>query len=505
MKEAETYSYQEAEAIIHAYIRSARKLQALAYKGLVPWDSNKETFISRVLLEKYFSWASWGKNHSLIDENSKEEDLTVEQKNIIASHCKEEFDCLKESECAISNYINFISQLSEIGKEFNLFTYCTNSDEENIVFVQNLDKVKPLALTYGELYHVLSYLPEEDVRSLLSNQAPTVFHKLFAANNKDRDEFVNVAESLDVAPFIGLRQLVIRIIHEQLHEDLDLAMDTNLWHDLFVDVIGEDSRLVDLHDSVKLSDYPDISLFSNDFFMEIVWETTSKFVSFFSEFMPRLEKKRLRKVYENLRLQYAKAPALPDAFSDDCLKAKFYKLIIHDFDESLIASLHSLMAQNGNSIEEHESSSESRLSSNFPKALQRMREPDRLTLIKYKNGDDKEKILRKIFKQFCASVFDITEDQFVYLFGIGTKVPEEYNPPFFWTGDQTTFKHLLRILYDPIDRKARKLILAPGDEKLENPEHIWSCNKDRVAGKPIEDSVIGIVKEVSNQDLPPLE
>ena len=343
MKETKTYYYQEAEDIIKAFIRSARKLQVLAYKGLVPWDSFNDTFVQRVLIQENFSWAAWGKNLSLIGESVKEENLTVEQKNIIASHYKDSFDYLRDFECAISNYINFTVLLTEICKVYDCFTNDTISDENYIEFFQNLDRVTPLALTYDELYYVLSNLPEEEVRSLLSPQPPTVFHKLYAGYKKGGEEFVKVAESLDVASFCGLRQLATLIVKEHIHKDIDPQLDNNLWKFLFEDVIGNDNRLIDLSDSAKLGEYPDMSLFSQEFFMETLWDTMSKLVAFISGLLPKLEKKKLHKVYESLRKQYKDVPSLPETPFDDALNNRFYKLVAKSMDASLVTSIKQLM------------------------------------------------------------------------------------------------------------------------------------------------------------------
>lgn len=71
------------------------------------------------------------------------------------------------------------------------------------------DEVKPLMLTSKELYHALTFLDIDLIRTLLADQAPTVFNRMLTAYQNGEEEFVRLTYDMEYAPMLGLREVLM--------------------------------------------------------------------------------------------------------------------------------------------------------------------------------------------------------------------------------------------------------------------------------------------------------
>lgn len=110
-------------------------------------------------------------------------------------------------------------------------------------------------------------------------------------------------------------------------------------------------------------------------------------------------------------------------------------------------------------------------------------------------------ILTEIFKIYGGSFENMSCDDFLYLFGATNKVPATYNPPYYWSGDVSIMKALLRIFYTNQPRLLKQLILHTSDRDTGATTHDWGRNKNRVAYRDVERNIIGIIKRVAGKSL----
>ena len=114
--------------------------------------------------------------------------------------------------------------------------------------------------------------------------------------------------------------------------------------------------------------------------------------------------------------------------------------------------------------------------------------------------------MEEIYEKFFADyIDDMSEADFLYLFGIELKMPETFNPPYYWNGEEDILKALLRILYvrQPQTFGIFFLGLKENTEhgKYKMPSHDWSTNKNRVPYLDLQDAIIEIVKRKANKKL----
>lgn len=110
-------------------------------------------------------------------------------------------------------------------------------------------------------------------------------------------------------------------------------------------------------------------------------------------------------------------------------------------------------------------------------------------------------ILTEIFKIYGGFFEDMSCDDFLYLFGATNKMPATYNPPYYWSGEESLMKAILRIFYTKQPRLLKQLILHSSDRAIDAITHDWGRNKNRVAYRDVERNIIWIIKRVAGKTL----
>lgn len=71
------------------------------------------------------------------------------------------------------------------------------------------DEVQPLMLTSKELYHALTFLDIDQIRTLLADQTPMVFSRMLSAFQNGEEDFIRLMYSMEYAPILGLRDILM--------------------------------------------------------------------------------------------------------------------------------------------------------------------------------------------------------------------------------------------------------------------------------------------------------
>lgn len=114
---------------------------------------------------------------------------------------------------------------------------------------------------------------------------------------------------------------------------------------------------------------------------------------------------------------------------------------------------------------------------------------------------EKVAVLIEIYNVFGGQFEDMTSADFVYLFGASNKVPATYNPPYYWCGDESTLKAILKVLYIRQPRLLKQLILHVSDKEKGATGHDWGKNKDKVAYRDVERIIIDIIHRLTGKVL----
>lgn len=115
--------------------------------------------------------------------------------------------------------------------------------------------------------------------------------------------------------------------------------------------------------------------------------------------------------------------------------------------------------------------------------------------------DEREAILKDIYELLCGSFNGMTSEDFVYLFNGSNNLPDTYNVPYYWSGDESTMKAILRIFYERQHKLVRSLILHSSDKQSGATEHNWGKNKKAVAYLSWEKKIIDIIKKCTGKTL----
>lgn len=152
--------------------------------------------------------------HKLSTENSevKEENLTDDQKEIIALGRKGWHKEIEDCRIAMSPYITTVKAFYE--NVYALYKIFNKAFETILKYdfgaVKELcDGMSPLMLTSKELYHALTFLNLNQIRTLLADQTPIVFNRMLSAFQKGENEFMRLVDNLDYAPMPGLRDILM--------------------------------------------------------------------------------------------------------------------------------------------------------------------------------------------------------------------------------------------------------------------------------------------------------
>ncbi|WP_303033847.1 hypothetical protein [Bacteroides acidifaciens] len=118
------------------------------------------------------------------------------------------------------------------------------------------------------------------------------------------------------------------------------------------------------------------------------------------------------------------------------------------------------------------------------------------------SAEEQGPILKELYNLYGGSFENMSCEEFLYLFGAAfTKKPAIYNPPYYWTGDESTMKAFLRILYTQQPRLLKELILHITDKETGATSHDWGRNKNKVAYREIEANIIRIIHGITKKTL----
>lgn len=113
-------------------------------------------------------------------------------------------------------------------------------------------------------------------------------------------------------------------------------------------------------------------------------------------------------------------------------------------------------------------------------------------------------IFEEIYKVYGNRFENMSLPEFLYFWGATNKRPKNYNPPYYWVGDEGTMKAFLRILYVRQPRILKKLLRYAPDKAEGIEEHDWGRNKDSVPYLDIQDTIQAIFKDITKTKLDPL-
>lgn len=116
-------------------------------------------------------------------------------------------------------------------------------------------------------------------------------------------------------------------------------------------------------------------------------------------------------------------------------------------------------------------------------------------------AQERDPILTEIFKIYGSYFENMSCEDFLYLFGATSKIPLTYNPPYYWSGDESTLKAILKVFYTRQPRLLKHLILHSSDKATGATTHDWGKNKNHVAYKDVENNIVGIIKRVTGKEL----
>lgn len=118
------------------------------------------------------------------------------------------------------------------------------------------------------------------------------------------------------------------------------------------------------------------------------------------------------------------------------------------------------------------------------------------------SAQEQEPVLREIYNIYGGSFENMSCEEFLFLFGAAfVKQPASYHPPYYWLGNESAMKALLRILYIQQPRSLKELILHIADKETGVKGHNWSRNKNRVPYRDIEANIIKIVHRITGKTL----
>lgn len=360
-----------------------------------------------------------------------------------------------------------------------------------------------LVLTPLELYYALTFLNEPTVRAIFAHVSPGVLEDILKAyHTKDMDAFCYLIKTNDVHPsdqlldylntetdehsLSGIMSIFPSDPSERIRV-LDAMNDNSMGEVLLEDLLYETSS------SVEDITFPQIS----DAFGECVVRAVGEYCV--NPMIPLRFRKKFTTLYNQARTTFTSIPRiseLPSCKSKNEIGVKIFEKLEIDY---IMKKIHEAMeADGGNRSCEAETPnnipSDSR-SLSFPTRLDREITQPQLYI------HEKVAVLTEIYNVFGGQFEDMTSADFVYLFGASNKVPSTYNPPYYWCGDESTLKAILKVLYVRQPRLLKQLILHVSDKEKDATGHDWGKNKDKVAYRDVERIIIDIIHRLTGKAL----
>lgn len=440
----------------------------------------------------------------------KLESLDETQKEAAALQNKEAFDVLITKLSEYSEEIHPLLTAMKAYKDIHIAFLKIFSEYDSFMkqYVDTLwdseeDPHTQLVLTPLELYYALTFLNEPTVRVIFAHVGPGVLEdilKTYQAN--DKDAFCHLIKTNDVYPsnqlldylVVGTGGLSLSGIMSLFPSDpseriklLDAMNDNPVGNVFMEDLLnGVSSTVEDLN-------VPDISHMFGESVVRLVGEfcVNTK--------IPLRFRKKFMALYNQARATFTDIPDLSEIAPCESeneigmriiekLRVNYIMKKIHEAMEANGGN-HSCVAETQNKIP-----SDSR-SLSFPTRLDKeIPQPQLYT-------PEKVAVLTEIYNVFGGQFEDMTSADFVYLFGASNKVPATYNPPYYWCGDESTLKAILKVLYVRQPRLLKQLILHVSDKEKDATGHDWGKNKDKVAYRDVERIIIDIIHRLTGKIL----
>jgi hypothetical protein len=440
----------------------------------------------------------------------KLESLDDSQKEAAALQNKEAFDVLitklSENSAEMQPLLTAMKAYKDVHIEFlKLFSEYDSFMKQYVddSWDSEDESQTQLVLTPLELYYALTFLNEPTVRVIFAHVSPGVLEDLLKAYQaNDKDVFCHLIKAHEVYPsnqlldylVTGTRELSLSGIMSLFPSDpseriklLD-AMNDDPVGDIFMEDLlnGGSSTVEDLT-------APEIS----HMFGECVVRSVGEFCV--NTKIPLRFRKKFMALYNQARITFSDIPDLSELTPCESENEIGMRIIEKLRINYIMKKIHEAMeADDDNRFREGETPnkipSDSR-SLSFPTRLDKEITQPQLYI------HEKIAVLTEIYNVFGGQFEDMTSADFVYLFGASNKVPSTYNPPYYWCGDESTLKAILKVLYVRQPRLLKQLILHVSDKEKGATGHDWGKNKDKVAYRDVERIIIDIIHRLTGKAL----
>ena len=440
----------------------------------------------------------------------KLESLDDSQKEEVALQNKDTLNILIKELCENSEEVQPLLMTMKAYKDIQiaflkLYSECDSFMKQYVDASWDSEDESPtqLVLTPLELYYALTFLNEPTVRAIFAHVSPGVLEDILKAyHSKDKDSFCYLIKTNEVRPSCQLLDYlnagadehslsgIMSIFPSDPSERIRVldAMNDNPMGEVFLeDLLNETSS------TVEDITVPQISDVLGECVVRLVGEYCVNTI------IPLRFRKKFMALYNQARTTFSDIPdisELTSCKSKNEIGMKIFEKLEIDY---IMKKIHEAMeADNGYRSRDAETPnkipSDSR-SLSFPTRLDREITQPQLYI------HEKIAVLTEIYNVFGGQFENMTGEDFVYLFGASNKVPATYNPPYYWCGDESTLKAILKVLYIRQPRLLKQLILHVSDKEKGATGHDWGKNKDKVAYRDVERIIIDIIYRLTGKAL----
>lgn len=440
----------------------------------------------------------------------KLESLDDSQKEEVALQNKDTLDILIKELCENSEEVQPLLTAMKAYKDIQisflkLYSECDSFMKQYIDASWDSEDESPtqLVLTPLELYYALTFLNEPTVRVIFAHVSPGVLEDILKAYQaKDKDAFCYLIKTNEITPSDQLLNYLNAGANEYSLSDLMSIFPSDpserirvldAMNDKPVGEVFIEDLLHETSSSVEDITIPQIS----DAFGECVVRVVGEYCV--NPMIPLKFRKKFTALYNQARTTFTSIPKISELTSCKAkneIGMKLFEKLEIDF---IMKKIHEAMEAddyNRSCKEEmpNKIPSDSRNLS-FPTRLDREITQPQLYI------HEKVAVLTEIYNVFGGQFENMTSADFVYLFGASNKVPSTYNPPYYWCGDESTLKAILKILYIRQPRLLKQLILHVSDKEKGETGHDWGKNKDKVAYRDVERIIIDIIHRLTGKVL----
>ena len=419
---------------------------------------------------------------------SKEEHLAEE----LYAEIDEKIDTLCSFvEKLIDRFCSILKRVFDTAKSYwiEFSNHIIKASEYNYAAIlKQFNFAEPILLTNEELYYALTFLNDEQVRIVLSEQTNKNFNKILSAYNNGCDNFLKVLEDLDFDRSKGIRFVLCAPINKAFPFENyirpNIKVETSIGETLADEVFGDGT-------SEML-----MNLKSSTFKCKSINDLLHKFDSFYeieTKLAPTLSK----------IISFLNAPEDSELSNDDNLdlyegnSQTVNNVVFCIIDKWILSVIHERMDKNKSGSTETEAHVVQPLKGN-----KRLEFPTRISMNKPMDLDVKTKILCGLFNAYGNKLekengLPISKEEFVFLFNGPGQRPDNYGTPYYWNDDYKIFAGLLRLLYFGQCSGIDNIIISR--EKTKEGHNIsWSSKKQGLGKRtlqPIEDTIQCIVRD----------